>query len=186
MSFLQDSLLKTFEKATKIRGKSQPQIAVISQSPGRSLSPIVPPSHLTPSLSSSSSSSTETWENFEDTFFSGSTVVNQPCDESLKSRLEALSLCDRVPVNEDILNYWAVKRLSDDDIGFLAEIVLAVPATQVSVERAFSGLHWVLSPQRTKLSDKHLDDILTIKLNNDLIDSLDLENIKEIQNIDDE
>lgn len=121
-----------------------------------------------PSIASTSSQSPSTadntqrdaWELFEDAFFSCS-ATHQSSLSNLKERLEALSMGERLyHVHENVLNFWTVKKLSDEDLGALAEIALAVPATQSSVERAFSGLHSVLSPQRTKLSDQHLDDIL--------------------------
>lgn len=45
----------------------------------------------------------------------------------------------------------------------LAQVALGVPATQVSVERAFSALKFVLSEQRSRLSASTLDDLLLLK-----------------------
>lgn len=41
----------------------------------------------------------------------------------------------------------------------LASIVLAVPAMQVSVERAFSSLKFILAPQRSNISEDTLEDM---------------------------
>lgn len=43
--------------------------------------------------------------------------------------------------------------------------MLAVPATQVSVERAFSALATVLTKLRSKLTNRSLSNILITKLN---------------------
>uniref|UniRef100_A0A147BD68 Putative hat transposable element n=1 Tax=Ixodes ricinus TaxID=34613 RepID=A0A147BD68_IXORI len=46
----------------------------------------------------------------------------------------------------------------------LAPVALAVPATQVSVERSISGLKYILSCQRKRLSPDVLDDVLFLRL----------------------
>ncbi len=47
----------------------------------------------------------------------------------------------------------------------LSEVILAVPATQVSVERGFSSLKLILSPLRTNLDPKLSEDILLVRCN---------------------
>lgn len=49
----------------------------------------------------------------------------------------------------------------------IAMVILAVPTTQVSVERTFSTLKLILSDLRSSLSDKTLQNILLVKLNHD-------------------
>lgn len=47
----------------------------------------------------------------------------------------------------------------------LAEVVFAVAATEVSVERNFSGLSFILNKYRCCLSDEYLDVTLFVRLN---------------------
>ena len=47
----------------------------------------------------------------------------------------------------------------------LSLVALALAVTQVSVERSFSTLKSVLSPQRSNMSDEILDDIMVIRTN---------------------
>lgn len=47
----------------------------------------------------------------------------------------------------------------------LAQVILAVPPKQVSVERLFSGLKFILSPHRSKMNSDVIDNILLIRLN---------------------
>ena len=47
-----------------------------------------------------------------------------------------------------VLQFWQQKKFEYPELFKLSEIVLAVPMTQVSVERAFSGLRFVLSDLR--------------------------------------
>ena len=45
----------------------------------------------------------------------------------------------------------------------LSLVALALPVPQVSVERSFSTLKFVLFPQRSNMNDKILDDIMVIR-----------------------
>lgn len=68
--------------------------------------------------------------------------------------------------NKNILGYWSSAiRFEYDALYELSQILLSVPATQVSVERAFSALRFVLNDYRTRLSDDSLEQILLLKLN---------------------
>lgn len=54
-------------------------------------------------------------------------------------------------------------------------VILSAPATQVSVERAFSALALVLNPLRTSLKGAAINDILLCALNDDVLSLLDFE-----------
>ena len=47
----------------------------------------------------------------------------------------------------------------------LSQIILAIPSTQVSVERLFSGLKFILSPLRYNIAGDKLNDIMIIRTN---------------------
>jgi hypothetical protein len=129
-------------------------------------------------ISNSSIQSTSTdysWEQFENEIFDSESTREVADPVSIRTRLEDLSLRDRVASNTNIIDYWNFSKLLDPEVGQLAEIALAVPATQVSVERAFSGLALVLSPNRTSLSAANMENILLSKLNKELFDNLNLD-----------
>lgn len=69
-----------------------------------------------------------------------------------------------------ILGYWASSavRFEYDKLYELARVLMSVPATQVSVERAFSTLRFILNDYRTSLGDDSLENILLLKLNSDM------------------
>lgn len=82
--------------------------------------------------------------------------------ESLIDEIETLEL----PRSKEILSFWesqAHGRLHE--IAEIAKIVYSVPPTQVSVERCFSTLRFILNELRTRLSDERLEDILLLKTN---------------------
>lgn len=72
---------------------------------------------------------------------------------------------DKQPLNTNVLEYWYKKRLTHPILSRLAHIVLGVPASQVSVERCFSVLKFILSDHRTRLQHDILQDIMLIRLN---------------------
>lgn len=65
----------------------------------------------------------------------------------------------------NILQFWEEKRKSQPKLYKLAMVVLSVPATQVSVERLFSGLTFILSPLRTNVNENILEDQLLVRAN---------------------
>ena len=48
--------------------------------------------------------------------------------------------------------YWESQKIKEPELFLLSQVVLALPVTQVSVERAYSGLKFILSDLRSNLS----------------------------------
>ncbi|XP_064472544.1 uncharacterized protein LOC135387057 [Ornithodoros turicata] len=82
---------------------------------------------------------------------------------SISSMLEATEAKPRINKHVDILKYWECQTEKEPEMKALADVVLAVPATQVSVERAFSALKYILSDQRASLAPDILEDILVVR-----------------------
>lgn len=75
----------------------------------------------------------------------------------------------KVHIAKGIFGYWSsVARYEYDALYEVAQLLLSVPATQVSVERAFSSLRFILNDYRTSLGNDSLENILLIKLNFDM------------------
>ncbi|XP_017468782.1 PREDICTED: uncharacterized protein LOC108360849 [Rhagoletis zephyria] len=117
-----------------------------------------------PSTSSNSFSRLEKYicEDMEETSSDVEVVQN------LRQKLSVFANGRKFSLDTDILSYWKTFP-SDKHLRKLAEVVLAVPATQVSVERAFSALSLTLKKHRSKLNDATLNNILITKLNFDLL-----------------
>lgn len=62
-------------------------------------------------------------------------------------------------------DFWEKKKSSMPELYKLAIIANAVPMTQVSVERLFSGLSFIFSKLRGNLSPSLLDDVMIIRTN---------------------
>lgn len=67
---------------------------------------------------------------------------------------------------EHVLIYWQKSKDKYPYLYKLSTIVLAAPMTQVSVERLFSSLKFVVSNYRLSLKDDVIEDLLFIRCNN--------------------
>lgn len=72
---------------------------------------------------------------------------------------------DRKPLDTNVLEYWHAKRYSNPILYKLAVVVHAVPATQVSVERCFSVLKFILNDYRSCMRSDTLENLMLLKLN---------------------
>ncbi|XP_065313153.1 uncharacterized protein LOC135922653 [Gordionus sp. m RMFG-2023] len=81
-------------------------------------------------------------------------------EKDFKLKLSELSNQTIIPVDTNILEYWYSKRFEDPELYELSHIVLATPASQVSVERAFTALEFIAN--RPLPNKETLDNILLI------------------------
>jgi len=65
----------------------------------------------------------------------------------------------------NVLEFWDDRKKSHPELYALSCVVLAVPATQVSVERLFSGLNFLLIPLRMAMASSLVNDFLVIRNN---------------------
>lgn len=95
---------------------------------------------------------------------------NSSTQGSIATRIEAaLKLYyrdqKRLSHKLDILKFWKKMETTHPVLAELSKTVYSVPSTQVSVERLFSGLKFILSPYRTSVSSKNLEDQLLVRTN---------------------
>lgn len=79
--------------------------------------------------------------------------------------LDAFQNEKRIDRKANILKFWESKKLDNPLLYSVAQVRLALPVTQVSCERSFSGLKYVLSDLRSNLAPSILEDILVIRAN---------------------
>lgn len=83
----------------------------------------------------------------------------------ITEHLKKIATWPRLPRNANILEFWEKKKHLEPELYELACVVMAVPMTQVSVERAFSHLRQVLSVLRYSLNSQLIKDIMLIRCN---------------------
>lgn len=90
----------------------------------------------------------------------------------IKQQIFYLKNRNRMPLNVNAMQQWQENSLVNPELYKLACVLLAVPTSQVSVERAFSALACVLTNRRTRIGKENLENILLVKLNYALIDKV--------------
>lgn len=112
---------------------------------------------------------------YEDTNNSPTSSAQQqtsnPPDENIQTKLKSF-IGISMSMNESIFDYWDKSKHAQPELYKLASIIHSVPPTQTTVERAFSAMALILSPLRTTLNDKNLENILLIRLNREIFESI--------------
>lgn len=91
----------------------------------------------------------------------------QDDDDEIMNKLKKFGNIKRSSMQEDTIEFWAKNKNNMSDIYEISTILNAVPATQVTVERAFSSLPFILSALRNQLHAETLENILIVRLNKD-------------------
>lgn len=81
----------------------------------------------------------------------------------VRKALEYFNNCTRLERSKNVFNWW--HKNPHRDLKTLAEVALALPVTQVSVERTFSGLRYILDELRLGLKDDVIDAIMFLRCN---------------------
>lgn len=87
---------------------------------------------------------------------------SEPIITNIENDLLIYERQGRLGINENIIEFWKKEKNS---LTTIAYIVLAIPCTQVSVERLFSALKYILADQRNKLTSTNLEHILLTRVN---------------------
>lgn len=89
-------------------------------------------------------------------------------EDDIETKLKEYALLKRSSLDQHAIKFWAERKSSHKELYELSLITNSVPITQVSVERAFSSLAFILSPLRNSLAQDTLENILLIRLNRDV------------------
>lgn len=78
----------------------------------------------------------------------------------------------RLPLKSNILDFWEFHKKKYPLLYPIAQVVMAVPSSQTSVERCFSSFGYIYANLRTKLQPDLLEAILIIRTNRELFDQV--------------
>lgn len=76
--------------------------------------------------------------------------------------------------------FWEEKKLLFPPLYEIACVINAIPPSQATVERAFSTLKYIFGEKRTRLIQQNLENILWIKLNDELSTTIDKRDVDAI------
>ena len=86
-------------------------------------------------------------------------------DFNIMAVLEGFDGVSEIDSAYPTLKYWMEKKEVHPQLYLLTNVIYGAPATQVTVERAFSSLKYILSSLRENISEETLENILMIRLN---------------------
>lgn len=120
-------------------------------------------------------------KNAADKVSSNQPVSHAPTNEEnnffvLLEKFEKSSAFQTTP----ILEYWESQKQEHPALYELACIINSIPPSQATVERSFSILKFIFTCKRHRLKVKMLEDILMIKLNETMIQSINEQDINDI------
>lgn len=95
-------------------------------------------------------------------------VKNRSISSGIYKELESFAKIGREPRTTKIIPYWNSIHSEYPNLYEVAKIVLAVPPTEVGIERNFSHLDFILNKRRNSLTDETLETILILRLNRNL------------------
>lgn len=78
----------------------------------------------------------------------------------------------RIHRKNSILEFWEAQSSEHKCLYELARIIMAIPPSQTTVERAFSLLGYIYNCRRTRLLPQNLENIMMIILNRDLVEQI--------------
>ena len=99
-------------------------------------------------------------------------VTEEFIEKGIKPVLRLFLKKEFQPASADVLKFWERSKNIWCELYPLAMIVLAAPATQVSVERLFSSMRFIFSTLRGNLKNDILDAILVVRSNYEIIHNL--------------
>ncbi|KAE8739238.1 hypothetical protein FOCC_FOCC015268 [Frankliniella occidentalis] len=85
-----------------------------------------------------------------------------------------------------ILKWWEDRKIAYPELYEVAKVVHAIPSTQVSVERLFSALRFIMHHLRSNLNGKMVEDLVLILNNSHLVNEDILVLIREAEDTDED
>ncbi|KAK4322776.1 hypothetical protein Pmani_006444 [Petrolisthes manimaculis] len=83
--------------------------------------------------------------------------------DDIRQAVKNFDNCKRVDRNEEIFKWWQYH--PHQNLKRLAEVAMALPVSQVSVERTFSGLRYILDELRLGLKEDIVESIMFLRCN---------------------
>lgn len=142
----------------------------------RDLCPLNLPSFESTSSVPNDDQNNNDFDNYLDSLDQGAQYNSQPACEGIMPKLVQFDIemksKKRNSKKNHVMNFWEANKTVKPELFELAKIVFAVASTEVSVERNFSALAFILNKYRCSLTDAMLDEILFVRLNKNLFREL--------------
>lgn len=97
---------------------------------------------------------------------------NEAVNSELLDEIEKIQKLARLDKNTNIHTFWLNSRLEQPLLYYMATIMMSIPPTEVSCERNFSKLKFIMNRLRCSLSDEEIGKMLFLSLNAEFFDDL--------------
>lgn len=102
------------------------------------------------------------------------TSLNSIDCEYVNEALKHLQFEERLSFNTNILEYWKMAKYKSPILAKIAEIALAAPATQATINRALIARPITLKYNKNNGNFENMEKLLLLNLNQDLVDKITL------------
>lgn len=99
-------------------------------------------------------------------------VANEAVNSKLLDEFEIIEKLPRLDANTNIHTFWLNRRMEQPLLYYMATIMMSIPPTEVSCERNFSKLKFIMNRLRCSLSDEEIEKMLFLSLNAEFFDDL--------------
>lgn len=96
----------------------------------------------------------------------------EAADSKLLDEIELIQKLPRLDAKTNIHKFWSNQRMEQPLLYYMATIMMSIPPTEVSCERNFSKLKFIMTRLRCSLSDDELEKMLFLSLNAEFFDDL--------------
>lgn len=92
-------------------------------------------------------------------------AANKKSRSTIEAELSNFDSLPRLAVDTQVMDFWKNQKAFPVLKGIALDII-SVPVTEVSVERLFSHLNFILNPHRSNMNQGLLEDVLFLRMNN--------------------
>lgn len=91
-------------------------------------------------------------------------------ENDLRQKLNSFSMQPRIPFQTNLLDFWKLKCLQEPYLKPLVEVILAVPINQITMDRTFDSLKFMLTNLNQDISN--MQDLLIVRSNMDSLEEI--------------
>jgi uncharacterized Fe-S cluster-containing MiaB family protein len=92
-------------------------------------------------------------------------------DVDIQQKISNVCNSIKVPLPTNVLKLWESKRYEEPELFKIAQVVLSVPSTQISVNRAIGAHELLTTYSNQKVAPETIGNIMITKLNSEVLES---------------
>ena len=97
----------------------------------------------------------------------GGRITGRIENNTLSAEIAEYNRLDNIVADRCLLEFWSLNSIKFPKLKIVSENILSIPSTEVSVERTFSVMKFILNDQRMSIKDNLLEELLMVIINKD-------------------